>query len=86
VSYGVYFLQVGGSFVLNCLGEDDADATMKHFLKRFGAGADRFQVGRTNDIQQSIGAFESSFGVWGFVGYWGFKSRMLSCVTVGCPH
>lgn len=37
-------VQVGGSFVLNCLGEADADATMKHFLKRFGAGADRFQV------------------------------------------
>jgi flavin reductase (DIM6/NTAB) family NADH-FMN oxidoreductase RutF len=46
---GVSFLQVGGSFVLNCLGEDDADATMKHFLKRFGAGADRFKVRRIKD-------------------------------------
>jgi flavin reductase (DIM6/NTAB) family NADH-FMN oxidoreductase RutF len=36
-------MQVGGSFVLNCLGESDAEPTMKHFLKRFGAGADRFQ-------------------------------------------
>jgi len=36
-------MQVGGSFVLNCLGDADADATMKHFLKRFGAGADRFE-------------------------------------------
>jgi flavin reductase (DIM6/NTAB) family NADH-FMN oxidoreductase RutF len=36
--------QVGGSFVLNCLGESDAEPTMKHFLKRFGAGADRFEV------------------------------------------
>eukprot|EP00775_Hariotina_reticulata_P004852 gene4852-5099_t len=36
-------MQVGDKFVLNCLGEDDADKIMKHFLKRFAAGADRFQ-------------------------------------------
>lgn len=42
----VFRLQVGGSFVLNCLGEEDAEPTMKHFLKRFGAGADRFKVSR----------------------------------------
>ena len=41
--------QVGDSFVLNCLGEEDYAGTMKHFLKRFapgergwtGAGVDR---------------------------------------------
>jgi hypothetical protein len=37
-------MQVGGGFVLNCLGEADADVTMKHFLKRFAAGQDRFEV------------------------------------------
>jgi hypothetical protein len=30
--------------VLNCLGEKSADPIMKHFLKRFAAGEDRFQV------------------------------------------
>lgn len=37
-------LQVGDKFVLNCLGESNADGIMKHFLKRFAAGADRFEV------------------------------------------
>lgn len=36
--------QVGDSFVLNCLGEGEAEPLMKHFLKRFAAGADRFEV------------------------------------------
>lgn len=35
--------------MLNCLGESDAEPTMKHFLKRFGAGADRFEVRETRD-------------------------------------
>jgi flavin reductase (DIM6/NTAB) family NADH-FMN oxidoreductase RutF len=38
--------QVGDKFVLNCLGESNAEPLMKHFLKRFEAGADRFQVRR----------------------------------------
>jgi len=33
---------VGDTFVLNCLGEGEYSALMKHFLKRFPAGADRF--------------------------------------------
>jgi hypothetical protein len=37
-------VQVGDKFVLNCLGEKSADPIMKHFLKRFAAGEDRFQV------------------------------------------
>ena len=28
--------------MLNCLGESDYGGTMKHFLKRFPAGSDRF--------------------------------------------
>lgn len=36
-------MQVGDSFVLNCLPEGNYQATMKHFLKRFPPGADRFE-------------------------------------------
>ncbi|KAG2499462.1 hypothetical protein HYH03_002409 [Edaphochlamys debaryana] len=35
-------MQVGDSFVLNCLGEDGYAPLLKHFLQRFGPGADRF--------------------------------------------
>jgi flavin reductase (DIM6/NTAB) family NADH-FMN oxidoreductase RutF len=35
-------MQVGDSFVLNCLGEGEYSALMKHFLQRFPPGADRF--------------------------------------------
>ena len=33
-------LQVGDTFVLNCLGEDDYAGTMRHFLKRFAPGGE----------------------------------------------
>lgn len=36
-------MQVGDSFVLNCLEEDNFRDLLKHFLKRFPAGADRFE-------------------------------------------
>lgn len=36
-------MQVGDAFVLNCLGEDEYSATLKHFLQRFPPGADRFE-------------------------------------------
>jgi len=36
-------MQVGDNFVLNCLGEGNFEGPMKHFLKRFSAGADRFE-------------------------------------------
>lgn len=42
--------------MLNCLGEADAEPTMKHFLKRFGAGADRFQVRATQSYLVFIGS------------------------------
>lgn len=35
-------LEVGDTFVLNCLGEGQYSALMKHFLQRFPPGADRF--------------------------------------------
>jgi flavorubredoxin/flavin reductase (DIM6/NTAB) family NADH-FMN oxidoreductase RutF len=35
-------LQLGDRFVLNVLGEDNYQSLMKHFLKRFPPGADRF--------------------------------------------
>ncbi|KAL4448067.1 hypothetical protein ABPG75_005286 [Micractinium tetrahymenae] len=36
-------MQVGDKFVLNCLGEGEYNATIKHFLQRFPPGADRFE-------------------------------------------
>ncbi|MCO5557478.1 hypothetical protein L7F22_011043 [Adiantum nelumboides] len=36
-------MQVGDTFVLNCLEEGKYQAVMKHFLKRFAPGADRFE-------------------------------------------
>lgn len=36
--------QVGDRFVLNMLGASTFEPLMKHFLKRFGAGADRFEA------------------------------------------
>ncbi|HEY9760962.1 MAG TPA: diflavin flavoprotein [Trichocoleus sp.] len=36
------FLQINDSFVLNVLEEDNYQPLMKHFLKRFAPGADRF--------------------------------------------
>ncbi len=38
----VSFLQVGDDFVLNVLAEDNYQGLMKHFLKRFSPGGDRF--------------------------------------------
>ncbi len=37
-------MQVGDNFVLNVLPETNFEPIMKHFLKRFAAGADRFEV------------------------------------------
>jgi len=36
-------MQVGDTFVLNCLPENGYEKTMKHFLTRFPPGADRFE-------------------------------------------
>lgn len=36
-------MQVGDAFVLNCLEEGNYQQLMKHFLKRFAPGADRFE-------------------------------------------
>ncbi|PSC76929.1 diflavin flavo A [Micractinium conductrix] len=36
-------MQVGDSFVLNCLGDGEYNALLKHFLQRFPPGADRFE-------------------------------------------
>ncbi|EFJ07761.1 hypothetical protein SELMODRAFT_448328 [Selaginella moellendorffii] len=36
-------MQVGDNFVLNCLEEGNSTKLMKHFLKRFPPGADRFE-------------------------------------------
>lgn len=38
----VSFLQVGDQFILNVLAEDNYQSLMKHFLKRFPPGSDRF--------------------------------------------
>lgn len=38
-------MQVGDRFVLNVLGENTYGPLMKHFLQRFDAGQDRFEVG-----------------------------------------
>ncbi|CAG9467029.1 unnamed protein product [Pedinophyceae sp. YPF-701] len=47
-------MQVGDSFVLNCLGDKSVQPIMKHFLTRFPAGADRFK---------GVDHFEGSNGV-----------------------
>ncbi|WP_414550861.1 diflavin flavoprotein [Anabaena sp. CCY 0017] len=40
-------MQRGDNFVLNVLGEDNYQGLMKHFLKRFAPGADRFEGVKT---------------------------------------
>jgi len=44
-------MQVGDRFVLNVLEEGNFQPLMKHFLKRFGPGADRFEGVRTQPAQ-----------------------------------
>jgi hypothetical protein len=39
----IALMQVGDTFVLNCLPENGYEKTMKHFLTRFPPGADRFE-------------------------------------------
>ncbi|MEA5618301.1 diflavin flavoprotein [Cronbergia sp. UHCC 0137] len=44
-------MQVGDRFVLNVLEEDNYQKLMKHFLKRFAPGADRFEGVKTQPAQ-----------------------------------
>ena len=44
-------MQVGDRFVLNVLEEENYQGLMKHFLKRFAPGADRFAGVKTQDAQ-----------------------------------
>ncbi|MFB2772585.1 diflavin flavoprotein [Pelatocladus sp. BLCC-F211] len=44
-------MQVGDKFVLNVLEEGNYQSLMKHFLKRFAPGADRFEGVRTQPAQ-----------------------------------
>jgi flavorubredoxin/flavin reductase (DIM6/NTAB) family NADH-FMN oxidoreductase RutF len=44
-------MQVGDRFVLNVLEEGNFQPLMKHFLKRFGPGADRFENVRTQPAE-----------------------------------
>ncbi|HEY9815279.1 MAG TPA: diflavin flavoprotein [Candidatus Obscuribacterales bacterium] len=44
-------MQVGDRFVLNILAEDNYQALMKHFLKRFPPGADRFAGVKTRTAE-----------------------------------
>jgi flavorubredoxin/flavin reductase (DIM6/NTAB) family NADH-FMN oxidoreductase RutF len=44
-------MQVGDRFVLNVLEEGNYQSLMKHFLKRFAPGADRFEGVRTQSAQ-----------------------------------
>ncbi|PMB31734.1 diflavin flavoprotein A [Fischerella thermalis BR2B] len=44
-------MQVGDKFVLNVLEEGNYQSLMKHFLKRFAPGADRFEGVRTQSAQ-----------------------------------
>jgi flavorubredoxin/flavin reductase (DIM6/NTAB) family NADH-FMN oxidoreductase RutF len=46
-------LQVGDQFVLNILEEGNYQTLMKHFLKRFGPGEDRFAGVNTRDANNS---------------------------------
>ncbi|KYC36053.1 diflavin flavoprotein A [Scytonema hofmannii PCC 7110] len=44
-------MQVGDKFVLNVLEEDNYQRLMKHFLKRFAPGADRFEGVKTQSAE-----------------------------------
>ncbi|MEB3213897.1 MAG: diflavin flavoprotein, partial [Leptolyngbyaceae bacterium] len=46
-------MHVGDRFVLNVLEEDNYQALMKHFLKRFPPGADRFEGVKTRTAENS---------------------------------
>ncbi len=47
-------MQVGDRFVLNVLEEGNYQGLMKHFLKRFAPGADRFEGIRTQSAQNGV--------------------------------
>jgi flavin reductase (DIM6/NTAB) family NADH-FMN oxidoreductase RutF len=53
-------LQVGDSFVLNVLGEDDYAQPMKHFLRRFAPGDDRFAGVETFKAQNGCPALAAA--------------------------
>lgn len=54
------FLQVGDSFALNVLGEDSFQPVMKHFLKRFPPGADRFEGVNTFEAKNGAPVLKDS--------------------------
>eukprot|EP00899_Mesostigma_viride_P006094 jgi/Mesvir1/15486/Mv20021-RA.2 len=54
------FMQVGDSFVVNCLEEGNYLNLMKHFLKRFPPGADRFEGVNTRDASCGSPILEDS--------------------------
>ena len=58
-------LQVGDTFVLNCLGEDDYAGTMRHFLKRFAPGGAGGRIG----IRGASGEGGGGHQVGGVIGF-----------------
>ena len=75
--------QVGDSFVLNVLGEAQSGPTMKHFLKRFPPGADRFEGVATDTaangcpvLRDGIAHLECSVRL---------KLASRTCTCVSCP-
>ena len=62
--------------MLNCLGEGEYSALMKHFLKRFPAGADRFA---------GVGTFTAANGVhWEPAGEDSRAANRPYMQTAGC--
>lgn len=46
--------------MLNCLGEDNANKVMKHFLQRFPPGADRFEGIDTQPASNGVPALSDA--------------------------
>jgi len=53
-------MQVGDTFVLNCLEENNYSKLMKHFLKRFPPGADRFEGVDTTEAKNGSPVLQES--------------------------
>jgi flavin reductase (DIM6/NTAB) family NADH-FMN oxidoreductase RutF len=57
-------MQVGDQFVLNVLEEGNYQGLMKHFLKRFPPGADRFAVLKPNQPKTARPSWETPSPTW----------------------
>jgi flavin reductase (DIM6/NTAB) family NADH-FMN oxidoreductase RutF len=66
-------MQVGDAFVVNVLGEGESARLMKHFLKRFKPGADRFEGVETETAQNGCPLLKDA------IAHLECKVRAVSC-------